>query len=230
MLALARKLMGSGNVSSLMLVSGISVVDESANALNSASDVTAAKTLNCGHVKTVEPDSLDRTPEASAASDGLHAKMLEQEARADLIGQFTPVDNALEQVEQFSLDAGVNAVDITADDTIETCSANAEDLLGGTISQHGFGEERVFDDGFTSHVSSFASVSETAIDETGLSVSFNHTATQSALARSLEPRQPKFMWEQSGFLGAVFGTDDIVDNLFPQPSLKHPHAAFVDLT
>eukprot|EP00435_Cladocopium_sp_Y103_P025823 s4440_g6.t1 len=58
----------------------------------------------------------------------------------------------------------------------------------------------------------------------------DHPDTQRALTLSLEPSRPKFLWEQDTFLTAVFGSGNIVDELFPCHSLKRPPAALVDLT
>eukprot|EP00435_Cladocopium_sp_Y103_P029872 s2092_g7.t1 len=58
----------------------------------------------------------------------------------------------------------------------------------------------------------------------------DHVAVQAALSQSLASDKPAFMWEQDSFLSTVFGTGNIVDDLFPQVSLKRPPTALIDLT
>ena len=58
----------------------------------------------------------------------------------------------------------------------------------------------------------------------------DHDVTQTRLEQSLVPQQPKFMWEESGFLSTVFGSGNVADELFPVYSVRRPPRALVDLT
>ena len=58
----------------------------------------------------------------------------------------------------------------------------------------------------------------------------DHARTQQQLSQTLEPEMPSFLWEQGGFLGAVFGKKNLVDELFPAATFKRPPSAMIDLT
>lgn len=51
---------------------------------------------------------------------------------------------------------------------------------------------------------------------------FDHVGAQRAFSRSLAQASPSFMWESNSFLAAVFGRNDVVDELFKQQTLKRP--------
>ena len=152
-----------------------------------------------GIVLSAVPDLEGRSilsDDAARAGDLQGVPETQIEESADPIEQFTPAEDVLDPVEQFSLDAGV---EFSAD-------AIDADLFGQF-------DEKVFDDGFTS-VSEAASVNETFGHESFSSGDCNHAATQRAFAQSLEPQMPQYMWEQAGFLNAVFGDGDIVKTCF----------------
>eukprot|EP00435_Cladocopium_sp_Y103_P071718 s612_g38.t1 len=88
----------------------------------------------------------------------------------------------------------------------------------------------VIDDGFVSVDGNASSCAATVLDPTADVANFDHAGTQSALSQMLEPSKPKFLWEQNSFLNAVFGSGNIVDELFKGPTLKRPPTALVDLT
>ena len=73
-------------------------------------------------------------------------------------------------------------------------------------------------------------IPDTLLDSAMSASSLNHDATQSRLEQSLVPQQPKFMWEESGFLSTVFGNGNVADELFPVFSMRRPPRALVDLT
>eukprot|EP00435_Cladocopium_sp_Y103_P074521 s19_g49.t1 len=59
----------------------------------------------------------------------------------------------------------------------------------------------------------------------------DHVGALQSFDRSLPSQGPKFMWEQDGFLGAVFSQkSSVFDPLFSTVQLKRPAPAFVDLT
>eukprot|EP00435_Cladocopium_sp_Y103_P036092 s2135_g9.t1 len=59
----------------------------------------------------------------------------------------------------------------------------------------------------------------------------NHASVLQSFDRSLPSQGPKFMWEQDGFLSAVFDQkSSVFDQLFAPVQLKRPAPAFLDLT
>lgn len=91
------------------------------------------------------------------------------------------------------------------------------------MDQDGYNSFHGFDDKsecFTTALDSQSSCSEMP----------DHAHTQQQLSQTLEPEIPSFLWEQTGFLGAVFGKKNLVDELFPCASLKRPPSAVMDLT
>eukprot|EP00435_Cladocopium_sp_Y103_P063084 s1992_g24.t1 len=90
----------------------------------------------------------------------------------------------------------------------------------------------VVDNGFISVDGNASGCAATVLDSdpTADVANFDHAGTQSAMSQMLEPSKPKFLWEQNPFLNAVFGSGNIVDELFKGPTLKRPPTALVDLT
>ena len=58
----------------------------------------------------------------------------------------------------------------------------------------------------------------------------DHATAFSNLSTSLPPHKPKHFWEDNPFLNAVFGSGNIVDDLFQPSRQKRPVAPLVDLT
>ena len=161
-------------------------------------------------------------------SDAINAEPMENSG--DPISQFTPVENAADPIEDFSFEAGVNTAGLGSDLTGGLFGAQSMDeasALQAAALQHEFG---VTDDGFMSVRSEEVHVRNTILDPESQTEVLAHAATQSALLQSLEPPVPQFMWEQTGFLGTVFGQNNLVDELFPTTSLKRPPCHLIDLT
>ena len=79
-------------------------------------------------------------------------------------------------------------------------------------------------------ISNDGDMPDTLLDNAASASSLNHDTTQSRLEQMLVPQQPKFMWEESGFLSTVFGSGNVADELFPVFSVRRPPRALVDLT
>ena len=58
----------------------------------------------------------------------------------------------------------------------------------------------------------------------------DHATAFSNLSTSVPPHKPKHFWEDNPFLNAVFGSGNIVDDLFQPSRQKRPVAPLVDLT
>ena len=156
---------------------------------------------------------------------------------------------AHEPIEQFSATADT-VLDNTAEDT--TADVLDEERIFGVVdkafpplteddmvdagSLHGAAPRMgLADDGFMTAASSSVgggaeSFEASVLDSITETDVVEHFDTQRAFSLTLEPPRPKFLWEQSPFLNAVFGSGNIVDDLFPCQTFKRPPAVLVDLT
>ena len=213
---------------------GNSVVDDVPNTLDDSLGNTDKPELDvCGGFRdgfTVLQRQMKSTNAVTLDGDrpGVRATQIECDSSADLIEQFTPVENDLDPIEQFSLDAGVESSNCLQNAMGDGSLGQADNSFTMDSDVFVRFDEKVFDDGFTS-IAGDASVSGTAASES-VACDLDHVATQSALEQSLAPQKPQFMWEQDGFLNAVFGNGDVVSSLFPQHNMKRPHTALIDLT
>ena len=73
----------------------------------------------------------------------------------------------------------------------------------------------------------FEAVSATGSDGREREMTFNHETTQAVFKQSLPSDTVQHFWERDPFLTSVFGTGNVVDDLFPNVNLKRPHAALV---
>ena len=83
-------------------------------------------------------------------------------------------------------------------------------------SEHANGDDRGFE-----------AVSATGSDGQEREMTFNHETTQAVFKQSLPSNTVQHFWERDPFLTSVFGTGNVVDDLFPKVNLKRPHAALV---
>ena len=73
--------------------------------------------------------------------------------------------------------------------------------------------------------------SSAKVDRHETEPNLNHEAAMQAFNSSLSVSSPKFMWEDDGFLGAIFSSGtSVVDQLFRPVALKRPAPCFVDLS
>ena len=206
-------------------------------------DVATVQKSVLEHEKTVENDDvpnkrLKRSVSLSATARdddsevvGLSDDILAADScSVDVIEQFTPVENVADPIEEFSFEAGADAVTCgnrgyaNSEGTHERADLNVFCGLGHDCNWF------ITDDGFMSAQSESASVRGTANDELSGNTVFDHCSTQRTLQQSLQLSTPQYMWEQSGFLSTVFGHNNIVDELFPRVDLKRPACPLVDLT
>ena len=128
-------------------------------------------------------------------------------------------------------------------DPIETFTCDIGEQFSDPISSFGYvadcgygpEQESGYDPslGCSNHdTANFADVEahDTSLDSVLDDGVVNHDATQSRLEQSLAPQRPKFMWEEAGFLSTVFGSGNVVDELFPLSAMNRPPRALVDLT
>ena len=67
----------------------------------------------------------------------------------------------------------------------------------------------------------------TQIDEQEREVNIDHRSTQETFRQSLPSNIVQHFWESDPFLSSVFGSGNVVDDLFPRVNLKRPHTAIV---
>ena len=143
-------------------------------------------------------------------------------ASLDPIQQFSDsVRLVHDPVEQFSATADT-VLDQSADVSSFELLGTEPQLQNEAFPFDLFGRDdnRLLDDGFMS-VSADSGVGANSEPASSAECSsLDHSAVQSALGQSLAVDKPRFIWEQDGFLGTVFGRGNIVDDLFPQVSLK----------
>eukprot|EP00435_Cladocopium_sp_Y103_P064869 s704_g26.t1 len=171
-------------------------------------------------------------------------------ASSDPIQQFTDTaECALDPIEQFTATADTildnTAEGDTADVLSEEYSPGASIKASAPCGEYGSDLAKrltgfsfnagVVEDGFMSFDGNSVkgateSFEASVIGSTAETIVVDHPDTQRALALSLDPPKPKFLWEQSPFLNAVFGSGNVVDDLFPCQSIKRPPAVLVDLT
>jgi hypothetical protein len=99
-------------------------------------------------------------------------------------------------IEFFSYDTGVQPSDPISDFTDAAAYQSGPELDSGYDPSVCIA---VQDD--DSHI--HGDISDTLLDSAMSASSLNHDATQSRWEQSLVPQQPKFMWEESGFLSTV---------------------------
>ena len=107
-------------------------------------------------------------------SDSIAAEPMRNSA--DPISQFTPVEDAVDPIEDFSLEAGVNTADfdgVRVGGLFGAQSTDETDALQAAASQYEFG---VTDDGFMSVQSGEVNVGDTILDAVSQSQVPNHIA------------------------------------------------------
>ena len=88
----------------------------------------------------------------------------------------------------------------------------------------------IADDGFITPSLARSAAGDTIMDTMWDVERMDHSATQRGFAQTLDLQKPQFVWEQEGFLSAVFEKGSVVDDLFPHVSLNRPASLPVDLT
>lgn len=146
----------------------------------------------------------------------------------------------------FDLDGGVENIDGRSGQDVDeldgtskpdeqVCNNIEDDLLGPFLSGADIDESRL--DPSEPHMSRNFLVVMTAvmmlclqlteIDVQERDMNFDHETTQLVFRQSLPSTTVQHFWERDPFLSSVFGTGNVVDDLFPRVNLKRPHTALV---
>ena len=133
----------------------------------------------------------------------------------ELDGASKQYENTCNNIGDEHLDPSLSGADIDRSrlDLSEPCMSGYPAL----------GESELSDSGDHKDYDVFA----TGIDVQERDVNFDHETTQHVFRQSLPSTTVQHFWERDPFLSSVFGTGNVVDDLFPRVNLKRPHTAFV---
>jgi len=152
-----------------------------------------------------------------------------QSLLSDPISQFSTISGCYrENVSPFGVDTEDAGRKL---DEWSVCGSGIDESINRLNLRRAIGSQ--CGDGGTSELQecSGAVGSSAQVDRHETEPNLNHEAAMQAFNSSLRVSSPKFMWEDDGFLGAIFSSGtSVVDQLFRPVALKRPAPCFVDLS